>query len=251
MAESVLIRFSDDAYGLPVGEDNEFSQDEVMRDQNVAMDFEDLYAMEFSDIKRIDDAFDILSHKVARNEKNVLAHIQRIRVAYQENKPRPLYAALTDLFLALDSHGREIKLRMLEGAKTKLVKQDYEELLTHIYGDADQLPYSVFCILGKGLFEGNKNLVQKVEVVVTETVGSNSLAEAMDYIEYGQLTEAKDCLSNAILEGNQDHEIHELLIDLLVKTKDKKGFLTMHDNLKDKNSEECLNLWNEAQRWFN
>lgn len=250
MTESVLIRFSDDSYGMPVGEDNEFASDEVMRDIHAAMDFDDLLAIDFSYIKKVDGAFDILSHRVAKNEKNILAHIMRIRIAYRENRPKPLYAALSDLFLALDEHGREIKLRMLEGAKSRLVRQDYEMLLTHIYGDADQIHYSHYSILGKGLFEGIKALVRKIEVVHATAIEHDFMAEANGYIEYGQLGEAKSCLEAAIQNGSSDHEVHELLIDLFVKTKDKKGFSAMLDSVGKMGGEGCSALWGEAKRWF-
>jgi Tfp pilus assembly protein FimV len=81
--------------------------------------------------------------------------------------------------------------------------------------------YSIFT---RGLI-GTQNLVRLVDASEEQTYDPLDLAR--DYIEYSQLTEAKDVLEKAIISEPHRLELHQGLLELYKSTHDVSGLKKM------------------------
>lgn len=81
--------------------------------------------------------------------------------------------------------------------------------------------YSIFT---KGLL-GTQSLVQ--QVISSDEQAYDPLDLARDYIEYSQLSEAKDVLENAIINEPHRLELHQSLLELYKSTQDISGLKKM------------------------
>lgn len=245
---STLIKLVDETGELSSNLNPE-SLDDIMDFSLVnSFDFDDLCATGFDVLSCADNAFTLLSYNVARNPLDILSHSNRIRVAYKENKPRHLYAALCDLYFSTGDKCRDIKLRLLEGSKSRLLKEDYDALLTSFNSDSEQLGFSNYSVLHKGEPDNCQLLIEKQ---ISKNTRFNVLDEIDGYIEYGQLQEAKDALALVIKEndpGQVTKELHELLIDLYFKTNDSKGFTGFYSQLQNECPSEYMALWDSANQ---
>jgi len=156
---------------------------------------------------------DYLSHGVAREPSDLRSHVRRVFLAYSQDDAADLFAALADLFIALDGHGPSLRRRMLEHSKSRLGIGQYRRLKEAIDGSADRLrsdfiPGAVLC---RGLI--GKVALPQFEIKKFENV-RDPLIEAREFLEYSQVEEARNLLEQAILHEPRREDLQEELLDI-------------------------------------
>lgn len=111
-----------------------------------------------------DETLEYLSHNVVRNPRDLRNQVRRIILEYDTGRSDGLYAALVDLFIAMDGRGRSLCNRMLEGSKSVLKPPQFKILADCLKGNlrAKELPAALDCVLGDGLI-GKRELIKLAE----------------------------------------------------------------------------------------
>lgn len=163
---------------------------------------------------------------IARKPRQLIAHIQRIYYCYSAGLSEQLFAALVDFLVILDRRGAKISRRMIKGARSKLSREQYRLLQTFMVNEMDValLAGNQYSIFTKGLI-GTQDLVRLADASDEQTYDPLDLAR--DYIEYSQLTEAKDVLEKAIISEPHRLELHQGLLELYKSTHDASGLKKM------------------------
>jgi hypothetical protein len=170
-----------------------------------------------------DEALEKLVFLISKKPKSLINHVQRIHYCFQQNLNKQLFAAIIDLLVILNKQGQAISWRMMLGAKSRLTREQFQELKSYLKNDNPNISllsgnqYSVF---SKGLVGINK-MIQQTEKEETE---DDPLTIALDYIEYSQLDEAKQVLEDAILVRPERLDLRQELIDLYRLTGDSNRF---------------------------
>lgn len=163
---------------------------------------------------------------ISRKPRQLITHIQRIYYCYHANLSEQLFAALVDFLVVLERRGAKISRRMIIGARSKLSREQYKLLRAFMMNEMDiaLLEGNQYSIFTKGLI-GTQNLVQQVSS--SDEQAYDPLDLARDYIEYSQLSEAKDVLENAIINEPHRLELHQSLLELYKSTQDISGLKKM------------------------
>lgn len=97
----------------------------------------------------------MLTFKVARTPKCLMAHVERIYLCFHEHLSEQLFGALVDLLIVLNHSGSSLAKRMVTGAKSRLPEDQYlvlENYLADPTIGVDALPAHRFSVFSKGLF---------------------------------------------------------------------------------------------------
>jgi hypothetical protein len=190
-------------------------------------------------------SLDYFEHQVSKKPTNLLSHIQRIFFCYHENLSEQLYASLLDFFLILNGYGKEARLRMFQGSKSRLSPEHRKQLSRLLNGEidsVDKLQGNRYSLLDKGL-SGTSNLISRVSASKSSEK-LDALKIAQDFIEYSQLEEARVVLEIAIMEKLDSEEIHEELLSLYHSTEDIANFQKMYTHVKQQDS-FMLKTWHD------
>ncbi len=184
------------------------------------------------------------SHQVSRTPKKLIVHVQRIYYCFKENLPEQLYAALVDLFIALQGRRKGLCRRMFNGSKQRLTGDDSKVLdaffkKTDI--DVNQLPVNHYSVLCTGRVGTTQLIESSAE---DDTIEHDPLMLARDFIEYSQLEEAREVLETAVEEQPDDRALHEELLDLYKSTRDTVNFQRMYQHVKNQEN-PLLQLWDQ------
>ncbi|WP_036250922.1 MULTISPECIES: type IV pilus assembly protein FimV [Methylobacter] len=180
----------------------------------------------FADHELPEQTLKNLVFHIARKPRQLIAHIQRIYYCYSADLSEQLFAALVDFLVILDRRGAKISRRMIKGARSKLSREQYRLLQAFMVNEMDValLAGNQYSIFTRGLI-GTQNLVRLVDASEEQTYDPLDLAR--DYIEYSQLTEAKDVLEKAIISEPHRLELHQGLLELYKSTHDVSGLKKM------------------------
>lgn len=183
-----------------------------------------------------ESTLDYLTHQVARLPVDLRNHCRRIILQYDLGGPDELYSSLLDLFFVLGDRGHGLRKRMLEGAKSRLSKEQYTSLLNCLDDDVysvKSLPTASASVLSKGIV-GVRLVVEKTaesDREVSPIQSAGPLAEARVCLEYSQITEAQTILENALQKQPDEIEIHMELLEIYRSTRDKESFLTAFEQI--------------------
>lgn len=115
------------------------------------------------------DAARFLAVRIARTPQDLRLHLQRIHLFLDSSQPDPLFAALIDLFVALEAKGRELREEMVRMAEPLLDPGQVEYLRTHLEKGLDRamtLPVMAGSVLDRGLM-GSFDLVKRERTEIT------------------------------------------------------------------------------------
>ena len=174
---------------------------------------------------------DFLSHQIARQPQNLLAHVQRIKLAASHGLQNYLRGGLTDLFIALGDRGEALRALMLQQARGVLQDEDMASLEQMLAAGVDartvieEPGVSVLC---RGV-SGRTDVIEVSTRAEASQLGP--LEQALADIEASQLDQAREVLEKSILEGTSDREQQELLFDLYRKTADHLHFAALFANV--------------------
>lgn len=180
-------------------------------------------------------AEDCLIHRIARSPNDLSAHVMRIQLCLRFKDPARLYGALLDLNIVLGRNGDRLKHRMLQLAKPVLSDKQLDFLFQNISESellAETATESDYSVLSKG-YTGQARFIEmrKAEpLVLLRTV----VQQANDYLEYGQVQEAKQLLEQYIMREPWYRDLHENLLDIYWATRDLKACQDMYGRLSDK-----------------
>ncbi len=195
-----------------------------------------------------DDILKHLVYTIIKQPRNLLVHLQRIILCYENNSETQLSAALMDFFIVLEGRGSAIKQRMLAGARKHLSPLLFGQLQTYL-NTAQLIQGNIYSVLTPGRESNNKLiLVQGNEGDKNEN--HDPLQVARDFVEYSQLGEAVKVLESAIIETPQRSELHVDLIELYQSTGDHAGFNKMQLALANINHPMQLQ-WDALSSYFN
>lgn len=191
---------------------------------------------------------DFLCSEVSRNPSNIKNHIQRIWFQFDQKEHDQLFAALLDLWIALDGSGRVLFKRLLLGAKGGLQPIQFEQLAS-LYSAKElrknKLPDLSGSVLGKGV-SGCLDLVKTVEDRQEENpIERDPLEEAHECLEYSQIERAQQILENALLNDSSREAIHTDLLDIYKSTQDLDALAKMRESLTDE-ANLFLSRWDET-----
>ncbi len=169
---------------------------------------------------------------ILRKPRDLIIHLQRISLCYQQQNEEQLYAALVDFFVVLQSAGLSIKQRILAGARKQLSPMLLQRLQIYVT-DHHSIQGNLYSVLTSGI-ESDMALVLS-ETAKNKTSNYDALQLARDYIEYSQLEEAREMLESAILTNPDYAELHVDLLELYKSTKNIDAFNEMKQALSQIN----------------
>lgn len=161
-----------------------------------------------------------LVFQVAKKNKSLEAHLERIHYCFGNRLCGPLFGALIDLLFVLNNNGQPLARRVISGAKPVLENPQFQYLLSYLdSNDKDKLSLigSRFSIFSAGLLS-TATLITPAEVTSSEQY--DPLLLARDYIEFSQLDNAIQTLEAAILAQPDRIVLHEELLGLYRSTQD-------------------------------
>lgn len=175
-----------------------------------------------------------LAHAVAATPGNLLRHTQRVFFHYRADDADGLYSALFDLFTALRENGRRLRRRLLFGAQSKLLPEQFEALGLWLSQtsppDEKLMPNATTAVLSRGM-EGACALVEVIESA--RQAQRDPLIEAREYIEYSQIEEARGLLESAVLDAPDREDLQAELLHLYLATRDFEHFRAMREKLTE------------------
>lgn len=183
---------------------------------------------------------------VLRNPKDLISHLQRIRLCYEQKDEDQLYAALVDFFVVLQGSGLSIKQRMLGGSRNHLSPILLQRLQIYLT-DYSLIQGNIYSVLTSGI-ESNIELVLP-QADYKSASEHDPLQIARDYIEYSQLDEARETLETAILANPDYIELHEDLLELYKLTKNIDAFNDMKFALSEINH-PMQTQWDTLNSYF-
>ncbi len=190
-----------------------------------------------------------MSYKIRRSPLDLTNHTQKIRMLFEMGVPDRLYAAVLDLFLALKTNGRNLRYRMLAGAKSKLKDEHYRSLISILESenpDLEGLPTTPFSMLSAGV-EGATTLVHTLDE--SGEKGRDPLTEAREYIEYSQIDEARCILESAILKNPGWEELHSELLEIYRSTRDVENFKNIMNRIAFI-PKPSVDVWKQTAAFF-
>ena len=227
-------------------DDNQFERD------SIEMAFSVSGARNFDLIvdKPAERICEFLGHQVARKPEDLLAHVQRIRVAARHQLSPFLYGALLDLFIVLGSRGYELRKHMLEFVSDKLetgAKSHLDSVLENGIRSSDAIENPGVSVLSKGI-TGRVDFVDEVSTASQQGY-EDPLEQALSCLESSQLDVARQVLEDAIFAGVSNTEQQQLLLDLYRKADDKLNFSVLYSSL-DETSNAAPEAWEELAKHF-
>lgn len=197
------------------------------------------------------DFWSLQCHRVAREPKKLIYHLQRIYYCYSEHMSEQLYAALVDLLIVLKGKKEGIGKRMYVGARSAL-NEGHQSVLDRFFRqsgyDEHDLPLNNYSVLGTGQLS-KMPLVMADNYKNQAQVQYDPLQIARDYIEYSQLDEAREVLEKAVTENPDNRDYHEELLGLYKSTKDKENYFKMYERIKGQDS-SLLTYWEQSLPLF-
>ncbi|MBP1149220.1 MULTISPECIES: type IV pilus assembly protein FimV [Methylocaldum] len=196
------------------------------------------------------DVADYLAHSVSAVPDNLLRHTQRVLHHYHQNDRDGLYAALLDLFIALEHRGPSLRKRLLTGARDRLRKDCYARLDRWLEcgntPDWAELPPAGQSVLAPGVI-GSLNLVQ-VSIDASDEE-RDPLVEAREHIEYSQIDQARAVLEGALFRLPERTDLLEELLLLYRATGDLDNFLHTREKLRAI-MDPLPAIWDECERYL-
>ena len=175
-----------------------------------------------------------LKHKIARRSCDLLSHIQRIYLTIETLDQDGLYGALLDLFIALETKGFYLRKRLLVQSRLCLTEEHFQALHEQLGSGitaADPMPITNSSVLTKG-YIGTNLFIKRRPLARTKTL-RDPLIEDTDYLEYGQVQEARRLLERAVMKEPWRRDLQDELLEIYRVTRDGKNCDAMYERLAD------------------
>ena len=182
-----------------------------------------------------EQAMEYLTYSVSRNPSDLQSHIQRIYMYMADFDGDRIYSALLDLFIALGFKGLPLRKRVLLEARHILTLQQYDALKDKLecgLSASDLMPPAPYSVLTKS-YIGKPTLVEKIVKTKLVVVKHDPIAEAGQYLVYGQIEEARTLLEGAVLKEPWRKDLQDDLLEIYRVTLDGEACDAMYQKLTD------------------
>jgi len=174
-----------------------------------------------------------LTSQVARDPLNVESHTRRVLLAIENTWSLRLTSAMVDLFLALGTHGKDLRTELLVLAKPQL----QDELISYFQSRLDSdsspietLPLGIFASLDGGLMGAANLVAQHRSPVPEETITER----ALHLIDIGEIAAAQALLETSLLETPDDSRLTEELLAIYRHNRDSRAETEMRHLLVER-----------------
>lgn len=174
-------------------------------------------------------------HVTAKN-RDLLAHVRRVLLWAAAGNRQATYRSLADLFQVLGTKGLELRRDILQRVAPVLSPPQVSSLraqlaVTEIVTSMFDLPTSRFA----------PKRSAKLVTLGARTNGARSgargpLGEAREYLENGQVEEARRVLETALPMHAQDSDMHRELLEIYRRARDLDGCQSMYSKIDVKDS---------------
>jgi len=182
-----------------------------------------------------EQAMEYLTHNVSRNPSDLQSHIQRIYMYMADFDGDRIYSALLDLFITLGNKGLQLRRRVLRESRHILKMQQYDALRDKLecgVNANDPMPLAPSSVLTKS-YTGQPKLIERIAAEKPASPKFDPILEAGQYLEYGQIEEAKTLLEGAVLEEPWRKDLQDDLLEIYRVTLDGEACDTMYQKLTD------------------
>ncbi len=186
------------------------------------------YQQSFPD-ELCDTVLDHLAHQIQRKPANLSAHLQRLKIYYQQGHREGQYGALLDLFIALGEKGKPLRLRMLRWISNQLTEGQlnlFRAGMKKSISSADITPFAR-CSRLSGAVSGSVQLAG-VLTGAAQAPQVSLIDEARDLLNSGQIEAAQALLENALLETAGQEDLSLELLTIYRHTHNRDAFRTFH-----------------------
>lgn len=178
-------------------------------------------------------ALNHLAHKIQRIPKDLVLHMQRLRLFYKSDNAEGLYGALVDLFIALGSCGQPLRMRMLLGASKKLTTDQRNTLKSALatgITTSDSIPFTHYSRLSNPV-SSSKKIIESIPDK-PKFQPTDIMDEVRDLLDCGQIENAKKILEKVLLETPEQEGFSLELLTIYQYTRDTESFDNMRRALK-------------------
>lgn len=175
---------------------------------------------------------DHLAFQVTRAPHDLGNHVRRVLYCYEAGDSNALCAALIDLNLALGSRGHALRLRLLEGARSKLDAQHYRFLADRLETGVQQNDVMLLRLCTR-LCRGILGETQLLTATQAHASDRDPLLEAREFLEYSDIAKAQEVLETAIVADPARAELHYDLLEIYSSTRDRNRFIRTLRSIPD------------------
>ena len=182
-----------------------------------------------------EQAMEYLTHNVSRNPSDLQSHIQRIYMYMADFDGERIYSALLDLFITLGNKGLQLRSRVLRESRHILKLKQYNALKDKLkcgVNANDPMPRSQTSVLTKS-YTGQPKLIERIAVKKPAILEFDPILEAGQYLEYGQIDDARTLLEGAVLEEPWRKDLQDDLLEIYRVTLDGDACDAMYQKLTD------------------
>ncbi|MEZ5446776.1 MAG: hypothetical protein R3F45_13505 [Gammaproteobacteria bacterium] len=174
-------------------------------------------------------------HVTARN-RDLLAHVRRVLLWAAAGNRQAAYRALADLFQVLGTKGLELRKDILQRVAPVLSPTQVSSLraqlaVTETVTSMFDLPTSRFAPKRSA-----KLVTLGARAHRTEVGARGPLGEAREYLENGQVEEARKVLEAALPLHAHDTDMHRELLEIYRRARDLDGCQSMYSKIDVKDS---------------
>ena len=182
-----------------------------------------------NELPSIESVLNVLTFKVCRKPKDLLAHLRRIYYCYQNALSEQLYAALLDFLIVLNGKGRKISMRLINGSRSRLDSAQISAVkrAANFPLDTPGNRYSLFT-------SGAMGTSRLMEVSQKGQEQRDYLALADDFIEFSQLDEAMSMLELGLDKQPERQDLQAALLKLYQSTDSRERFNNKYQEIKTK-----------------
>lgn len=164
---------------------------------------------------------DFLKHRIARQPKDLLAHVRRVLIARAHRQSRVVAEALHDLFRVLTNKGAGLRAHLLDLCAPLLDAQTMQYLRR--MSAPSSAPALAFVIRTTGPQTAARSAA---------SVKATAVTEALAHLEDGQVDEARVLLERHLKTAPNDAEATDVLLDLYLRARDHHAFESMRQQLE-------------------
>gem|GEM_PF-993872 len=179
-------------------------------------------------------AVNFLSYQITHNPRDLLRHVQRIRMQCRRTDADAIYGAMLDLFIVLGTKGLPLRRRLLKRAGG-LMRGDQRKVLIAGLRRGIRATYPVPPSVHSRLSAGLSGTVQLVEQRQA-SCGRQTLdpvIEARELLDCGQIDTARRLLEQSLQQAPQRAELSRELLAIYRHTRNHRDFQRLYTQRLD------------------
>lgn len=171
---------------------------------------------------------------IAREPGNLRAHVQRIALWLASPRRDEAFAALLDLFFALDRRGAALRARTLSAAAPLLAADERSFLERSLReGASPRAPHppAPASVLSRGVVGDVDGAVREGPDAAVVDAANDALADARAYLDHGNAEAARALLESALVANPARADVAAELLAILLHARDRAGLAALRQRL--------------------